>query len=828
MMNFKPPEKWSISRRSFAKGSILALAGSWLGCRLRGEPLKTSDRASRFINPIIGASTSDLLGAGKTFPGSTTPFGMVQLSPDTITGGLKGPGYPFEGDNGPGYSFEHTTIEGFSFTHLSGVGWYGDFGNLQVMPTTGPMKLGSGRINHPGEGWRSAYSHANESAEANYYAGMLEKYGIRAELTAAPRAGMLRFSYPKNETARIQLNLARRIGGTSTRQCVKVVGDRAIEGWMRCPSAGGGWGNGEGNVSYTIYFHMEFSKPLDHYGVWKIDIPDNAFPVQQGLASSYFYTDQYQDLVRRGEVLHGCNEYAGNHIGFFAEFPSLVMDEKVVVKSGISFVSVDGARKNLALDIPGWDFEETRRKGRALWDDALSAIEIGGALEFENKIFYTAMYHSMIDPRVISDVDGNYAHGDGKIHTAGGYTPRTIFSGWDVYRGEFPLLTLLNATVVNDEINSLVNLAESSGKGYLERWEIMNSYSGCMDGDPATSVILDAYSKGIRGFDIDKAYAAARQTAAGKNGSTNRPENAFYMKHGYVPDQPSSPGLSWTLDNAYFDWCMARLALALGKKDDAQMFSARAANYRNIYDASVGSMRAKNAKGDWIPWLGKTAFGQGCTESNPLQQTWFVPHDVFGLIELMGGRESFSGQLEALFEKTPPSFGWNEYYNHANEPVHHVPYLFVYAGKPWLTQKWVRRILTNAYHNDVNGICGNDDVGQMSAWYVLSAMGFYPVCPGEGIYILGSPLFASVRLHLDKKWYKEASFAITAENQAPNHPYVQSAKLNGKPLSRAWIRHNEIAAGGTLEFVMDAEPNKEWATRSEDLPPSVALLRSRT
>jgi predicted alpha-1,2-mannosidase len=429
----------------------------------------------------------------------------------------------------------------------------------------------------------------------------------------------------------------------------------------------------------------------------------------------------------------------------------------------------------------------------------------------------------MIDPRVISDVDGKYVQGDGKIHTAGGYTPRTIFSGWDVYRGEFPLLTLINATVVNDEINSLVNLAEASGKGYLERWEIMNSYSGCMDGDPATSVILDAYSKGIRGFDIDKAYAAAMQTAVGKNGSTNRPENVFYMEHGYVPDQPSSAGISWTLDNAYFDWCMASLALGLGKKDDAQMFAARAANYKNIYDPGVGSMRGKNANGDWIPWLGKTAFGQGCTESNPLQQTWFVPHDVFGLIELMGGGESFSEQLEGFFEKTPSTFDWNEYYNHANEPVHHVPYLFVYAGKPWLTQKWVRRILTNAYHNEVNGICGNDDVGQMSAWYVLSAMGFYPVCPGEGIYILGSPLFPRVRLHLDKKWYKEASFAITAQNQAPDHPYVQSAQLNGKPLSRAWIRHSEIAAGGTLEFVMGAAPNKQWASRSGDLPPSVAI-----
>jgi predicted alpha-1,2-mannosidase len=345
-----------------------------------------------------------------------------------------------------------------------------------------------------------------------------------------------------------------------------------------------------------------------------------------------------------------------------------------------------------------------------------------------------------------------------------------------------------------------------------------------MDGDPATAVILDAYSKGIREFDIDKAYAAARQTAAGTGESTNRPENAFYMEHGYVPDGPSSPGVSWTLDNAYFDWCVASLASMLGRKEDARLFSARAINYKNIYDPNVGSMRAKNAEGDWIPWLGKTAFGQGCTESNPLQQTWFVPHDVFGLIELMGGAQSFSDQLEAFFEKTPHSFGWNKYYNHSNEPVHHVSYLFVYAGKPWLTQKWVRRILTNAYHDAVNGICGNDDVGQMSAWYVLSAMGFYPVCPGEGIYILGSPLFPRATLRLDEKWYKGAKFTIAAENQAPDHPYVQSAKLNGNPLSRAWIRHSEIAAGGVLEFVMGSKPNEAWGTRTEDLPPSGGSL----
>ena len=469
------PKKQSVSRRTFAKSALIGATSLYMAGRLRGSAITREEPPSRFVNPLIGASTSSLFGEGKTFPGPTTPFGMVQLSPDTITGGMKGPGYEYEGDSAPGYSYEQRTIEGFSFTHMSGVGWYGDFGNLQVMPSTGPMKLDSGRVNHPGEGWRSAYQHANERAEANYYAVKLDDYGIEVELTSAPRAGIMRFHYPKADSARIQVNLSRRIGGTSTRQYVRVIGDSAIDGWMRCPPAGGGWGNGEGKVNYTAYFRMEFSIPLERIGVWKIDVPNDAFPVRHGLATSYFQSDQYQEVVRRGKVLEGCREFEGNHIGFFAEFPSLASDGRLAIKSAISFVSLEGARKNLAHDIPGWDFDKVRRKGRALWDQALSSIEIEGASEHEKRIFFTAMYHAMIDPRVISDVDGNYMGADEKIHAAVGYVPRTIFSGWDVFRGEFPLMTLLNTKLVSDQINSLVTLAETSGKGYLERWEIMNA-----------------------------------------------------------------------------------------------------------------------------------------------------------------------------------------------------------------------------------------------------------------------------------------------------------------------------------------------------------------
>ena len=795
-----------VSRRSFAKGSALSLASMWLQPKMNASRLPQADHQPwRFINPLIGASTNAKLGEGKTFPGPATPFGMVQPGPDTITGG----------DQAPGYSYDHTTIEGFSFLRMSGVGWYGDFGNLLVMPTTGQMKLDSGRVDHPGEGWRSAFSHSREVVEANYYAVTLDDYGIRAEVTAAPRSGMLRFSFPRTETARIQLDLARRIGGTSTRQYVKVVGERAIEGWMRCPAIGGGWGNGEGQVGYTVHFHLEFSEALTEYGVWKIDVPNETFPVAKGLVTDYFTSEAYRELVKHGEVLNGCKEMEANHIGFFAEFPRHNPGKPILVKVGISFVSMEGARENLAREIPAWNFEEVRDKGRALWDDALNSIQIEGASEVDRRIFTTALYHVMIDPRDMSDLSGEYVGADGAVHKSAGYTPRTIFSGWDVFRGAFPLLTLMNATLVNDEINSLVTLAETSHKGYLERWEIMNAYSGCMDGDPAISVILDAYTKGIRGFDIEKAYAYCRQTAGGEDGSTNRPQNSFYMKHGYVPDQ-----VSWTLDNYYYDWCVSKLATALGKTEDAKLFAQRSTQFKSIYDPQVDSMRAKAANGDWIPWKGKTEFGQGCTESNPGQQTWFVPHDVRALIELMGGKEVFARKLEEFFEKTPESFGWNAYYNHSNEPVHHIPYLFVYAGKPWLTQKWVRRILANAYHDDVNGICGNDDVGQMSAWYILGALGFYPVCPGDGIYALSSPLFPKATLNLDKHYYKGATFTITARNHSSKNCYIKSARLNGEPLHRAWIRHSEIAAGGLLEYVMSSEPNLSWGTSDQDLPPS--------
>ena len=788
----------NVTRRDFGRIAIAGAATPYLTRAVTPTYVNVD-----FISPLIGASTSRDLGEGKTFPGPTTPFGIVQLGPDTVT----------SGDNAPGYSYENKTIEGFSYTRMSGVGWYGDFGNLMTMPMTGAFKPASGRLDHPGEGWRSKFDHSSEVAECGYYAVTLSDYNIRVELTAAPHAGMLRFTYPQSDRARIQVDLARRIGGTSTEQFVRVVNDHTIEGWMHCPEQGGGWGNGAGHVNYTYYFRTEFSKPFATSGVWTIDISPDELQHTSPFVD-YFQTDQFYEHARNATVTPGKQEAQAGHLGFYAEFKT-TQGEQILVKSGISFVDLEGARRNLSEELPHWNFDAARKKARDQWITETSRLEVSGASIQQRKIFATALYHCMIDPRKIADCDGRYIAADGTIRQEKEFHYRTIFSGWDVFRTYCPLMTILNPSLVNDTINSLVEIADLSGRGYLERWEIMNAYSGCMDGDPAIAVIADAYAKGIRKFDVTKAYAACNQTASGTGDKTNRPENAFYLEHGYVPDQ-----VSWTLDNAYFDWCVGSLADHLGKTQDAADYKTRSKNYAKIFDPSLKSMRARAKSGDWIPWEGATAFGQGCTESNPLQQSWFVPHDVYGLIALMG-ENNFASSLEEFFEKTPPSFGWNPYYNHSNEPVHHIAYLFTYVGKPWLTQKWVRRILDNAYGAGVNGICGNDDVGQMSAWYVMSALGFYPVCPGTDVYVLGSPLFERLTITLDHVWYGNKSFTVIGRNNSPENMFVQSVTLNGKPLERSWIRHHEIVTGGVLEFQMGPQPNLHRGTSKEALPPDL-------
>ncbi|MDD4969098.1 MAG: GH92 family glycosyl hydrolase [Paludibacter sp.] len=738
-----------------------------------------------YVNPFIGATTSvktagTYHGLGKTFPGATLPFGMVQVSPNTITGG----------DNGSGYSYEHKTIEGFAFTQMSGVGWYGDLGNFLVMPSTGKRFLISGNENDTlKRGYRSFYDKKSEKASAGYYSVNLNEYSIKTEATATSHCGMLRFTFPENKQSRIQIDLARRIGGTSTSQYVQVVDSFIIRGWMRCTPEGGGWGHGAGNADYTVYFYARFSKPLRNYGCWSADI-STAFDRNGDNALS----EKYLSLVEHSPVFLNFGEKEGKHVGFFTEFATK-QNEVIEVSAGLSFVDMAGAENNYNCELKGKSFDEVRADARKTWNKALNKIVVEGTNE-QKVIFYTALYHTMIDPRIVSDADGRYTGGGNKIYQAVGFQKRTIFSGWDVFRSQMPLQTILNPTLVNDELNSLITLAEESGKNYFERWELLNAYSGCMIGNPAVSVLADAYEKGIRKYDVAKAYRfAVNNSAMTKEDDKNGFWGAPYS-------------ISNTLEYSYDDWCLSRLSAALGHTDHAAYYFNKSLNYKNIFDKSHKWFRARKTDGTWEPWPeeGRLKDWYGCIESNPYQQGWFVPHDIKGMVELMGGTEKVKDDLICLFEKTPLNLRWNSYYNHANEQVHHVPFLFNRIGYPWLTQKWSRFVCENAYKNSVEGLVGNEDVGQMSAWYVLASTGLYQVCPGDTRFELTSPVFKKVTFHLDNG----KSFIIKSDNQSKKHKFIRKAKLNDKNFDRCFIDYKTIMNGGSLHYTMSGKPTVKW------------------
>ncbi|WP_240348142.1 GH92 family glycosyl hydrolase [Longitalea arenae] len=763
---------------------------NWLGFfgLLMASFLSLAQEPVDLVNPFIGASTSEgaagiYHGLGKTFPGATTPYGLVQLSPNTITGG----------DNGSGYSYEHTSIEGFAFTQMSGVGWYGDLGNFLVMPATGPLRTAAGSLKDPAAGYRSRYDKKSEKASAGYYAVSLTDHNIKAEMTAAPHSGLLRFIFPKHALSRIQIDLARRVGGTSVLQEVEVVDDHTIRGWMKCTPEGGGWGNGEGNADYTVYFYAQFSKPLKNYGVWSADIPDSWGRKRQDVES-----EKYQQRIGEATVIKGIRKKQGKHLGFFTEFATK-KGEEVLLKSGISFVSIEGARKNLEAEIPDWDFDKLHKQARALWNAALSKMQVSGGSQAQKTIFYTALYHTMIDPRIFEDIDGNYLGGDGKVHQSENFTKRTIFSGWDVFRSQMPLQTIINPSLVNDLINSLITLADQKAKDHFERWELLNAYSGCMLGNPAVSVLTDAYAKGIRNYDVGKAYQLSV-------GSVERFGN---KEPGYTPNPLS---ISYTLEYAYFDWCVSKLAKQLGKRGDAEKYAKRAQYYHNIFDKEKGWFRPRLKDGNWEPWPAEGRLKQwyGSMESNAWQQGWFVPHDVDGMVALMGGKEKVLADLTRFFEKVPPNMMWNDYYNHANEPVHHVPFLFNRLGVPSLTQKWTRTICERAYKNAVEGLVGNEDVGQMSAWYILAASGLHPVCPGETRYEITSPVFDKITIALDPAYSQGQTFIISTVNNSAENVYIQSATLNGKPYNNCFIDHSDLMKGGLLELIMGPGPGMQW------------------
>lgn len=753
---------------------------------------KTSENEFKpvdFVNPFIGASTSEgaagvYHGLGKTFPGATTPFGMVQVSPNTITGG----------DNGSGYSYEHKTIEGFAFTQMSGVGWFGELGNFLVMPTTGELQKIAGKEDGSIKGYRSKYNKKSETTKAGYYSVELTDYNVKVESSATPRCGILKFTFPENEQSRIQIDLARRVGGTSTYQYIEVVDEYSIKGWMKCPPEGGGWGNGEGNADYNVFFYAQFSKPLAKYGFWNAEIPEGQIRKKDEVVSV-----SYLQQVAKAPVVTDSKMQEGKHLGFFNEFSTLE-NEEVTLKVGISFVDMAGAELNYNSEIKNKTFDEVKTDAENLWNRELSKVLVEGGTDDEKTVFYSALYHTMIDPRIYEDVDGRYVGGDLKIQqNDNSFTKRTIFSGWDVFRSQFPLQTIINPLVVSDQINSLVTMADQSGREYFERWEILNSYSGCMIGNPALSVLADAYGKGIRTYDAERAYRYAVNTSA-KFGNDSLGYSATTF------------GISHTLEYAYTDWCVAQLASKLGKTVDEKLFLEKSQAYRNIFDTEKGWFRPRLSNGEWEPWPedGRLKEWYGCVECNPYQQGWFVPHDVAGMVELMGGKTAVLKDLNAFFANTPSHLLWNSYYNHANEPVHFVPFLFNQLDSPWKTQKWTRFICQNGYKNKVEGLVGNEDAGQMSAWYVLAASGIHPSCPGNTRLEITSPMFDRIEFTLDSKYYSGKKFSIIAHNNSPENIYIQKAKLNGKAYDLCHIDFAEVASGGTLELFMGKMPNKKW------------------
>ena len=740
-----------------------------------------------YVNPFIGASTNvDAAGAyhglGKTFPGATTPYGMVQVSPNTITGG----------DNGSGYSYEHTTIEGFAMTQMSGIGWFGDLGNFLVMPTTGALKTVAGKEDGSISGYRSAYDKESEQAKAGYYSVLLSDYDIKVETSATTRCGMLHITYPANDSSRIQIDLARRVGGTSTEQYVKVVDSNAIEGWMKCTPDGGGWGNGDGNANYTVHFYATFSKPLKKYGFWKANIPDGASRKRDDVTSA-----SYQQMVSDAEIITGVKELAGKHIGFFSEFAT-EKDDVLDVKVGISFVDIEGARKNYEAEIAQKTFAQVVNEATEKWNNALGKVKVEGGDDEMRTIFYTALYHTMIDPRIFTDADGRYVGGDFAVHKSeNDYTRRTIFSGWNVYRSQFPLQCIINPELVSDQINSLIKLAEESDKKYFERWELLNAYSGCMLGNPAIPVIADAYAKGIRTFDAKKALEYA----------INSSEKFGNHPLGYTPNS-----VSHTLEYAYADWCLAQLAKGLGEDSVANEYEQKAQAYRNVFNAEEGWYLPRDAQGNWAEHGDdfRMQEGFGCMECNLYQQGWFVPHDVKGMVEMMGGSDKALADLIAMFDNMPSDMLWNQYYNHANEPVHFVPFLFNQMNVPWLTQEWTRYICKNGYKNKVEGLVGNEDVGQMSAWYVLAAGGLHPSCPGNTRIEITSPVFDKIEFMLDSRYCQGSKFVVVAHNNSPQNVYIQRALLNGEEYNKCHIDYEEIRKGGVLELYMGDKPNEKW------------------
>lgn len=731
----------------------ILLLFSFSACVSQQPDAETECYATEYVNPFIGTDFT-----GNTYPGAQAPFGMVQLSPDN---GL--PGW----DRISGYFYPDSTIAGFSHTHLSGTG-AGDLYDISFMPVTLPYKEADAPL-----GIHSLFSHDEETASAGYYQVRLKDYDINVELTATERCGIQRYTFPEADAA-IFLNLRKAMNWDFTNDTrIEVVDSVTIQGYRFSD----GWARDQ-----HIYFRTRFSKPFASVQL------DTAAVIKDGKRIGSSAIARFDFHTSAGE--------------------------QILVTTAISGVSMEGAARNLAAEAPADDFDKYLAVTRKNWNEQLSKVEIKSNDIDEKVKFYTALYHSMLAPTIYSDMDGAYYGPDKQVHQADGWTNYSTFSLWDTYRAAHPLYTYIEPQRVNDMVKSFLAFSEQNGR--LPVWNFYGSETDMMIGYHAVPVIVDAYLKEIGDFDPKKALAACVATA-------NIDEYrgiGLYKKYGYVPydvtDHYNSENwsLSKTLEYAYDDYCIARMAEKLGEKQIADEFYKRSRNYKNVYNSQTTFMQPRNNKGSFIEDFSPDDYTPHICESNGWQYFWSVQQDVDGLISLVGGKERFAQKLDSMFTYNPSvdedlpifSTGMIGQYAHGNEPSHHVIYLFNAIGQPWKTQKYAAEVMHELYKNTPAGLCGNEDCGQMSAWYVFSAMGFYPVDPISGKYEIGTPMYPEMKMHLANG----KTFTILAPAVSKENIYIQSVKLDGKPYDKSYITHEQIMNGSIFEFEMGNKPGKVW------------------
>jgi len=687
-------------------------------------------------------------GPGNTYPGATVPFGMVQLSPDIGYSGW---------DRIAGYYWPDSIITGFSHLHLSGTG-AGDLYDILLTPVNSQaVKTTPENGNRP----YSLFDHDREHAEPGYYQVFLKDYGINAELTATKRTGVHRYTFPEDENSGFIIDLGYALNwDRPVATGITIEDDQTISGYRHSE----GWAPDQ-----KVWFVARFSKPMEKTKLFK-----DGNPVQ-------------------GQQVEGVNTKVDLRF-------STSEDEEIVVKVGLSSAGTEGARKAIQKETPGWDFDEIQQTASDTWEEELQKIRVQSDNETWKRTFYTTLYQSMLAPTLYSDANGKYKGADGNIHQADGFDRYDTFSLWDTFRAAHPLYTIMHPERVSDMVQSM--LSHYRETGLLPVWSMQGNETNMMMGYHAVPVIVDAYFKGIGGFDAEEAYQACKSNAMSDDHGIKE-----YRELGYVPlsDEDEDWSVSKTLEYAYDDWCIAQFAKDLGKEEDYRYFMKRAANWKNHFDPETGFMRPRKANGDFIEHFVPREYTEHFCESNGWHYFWFVPQDIEGLRDTLG-TERFSARLDSMFTFDPAadddlpifSTGMIGQYAHGNEPSHHVAYLYNFTGESWKTQKRVRQILTNMYKPEPNGHCGNEDCGQMSSWYVFSSMGFYPVNPATGVYHIGTPLWKEATIQVGNK----KTFTIKAPDVSESNKYIEEARLNGEILDRPWITHQEIMEGGTLEFDM--------------------------